>query len=297
MATTVYPTRKATCGMHHCYFDPDKLTDEQRARWDWAIAEYNKILNGNVERQISRMSAQDKENLLHSFPMFRVSGESLDEDARKVLRLFHGLSGGAEGDPRSALFARLLTGKQPLSWPPPSTFHHPWYEVIEGNGPFEVMLSDAHTQAPSPEHGELAPLYSLCIDHCPWLVDSTNDAAHRLFVLQERLNAKERRESDGTCFDWTPELLDEVRRALQESPEFLVRFEEWPLYRLRLNVRESSGERSAIPVEPTPESLLRINNVFDTHTLRVGYHLLGEPADAGAELRYAWQGWLLEKRL
>ena len=49
--------------MHHCYFDPDQLTAEQRARWDFAIAEYNRILNRNVERQIGRMSDHDKENL------------------------------------------------------------------------------------------------------------------------------------------------------------------------------------------------------------------------------------------
>lgn len=281
--------------MHHCYFDPDKLTDEQRGRWDWAIAEYQTILNRNVERQIGRMSVQDKENLLHSFPMFRMGAESLDDDVRKVLRLFHGLSGGAEGDPRSALFARLLLGKPPLERPPPSTFHHPWYEVIEDDGPFTVMVSDAHSQPPSAEHGELAPLHSLCIDHCPWIVVSMNEAAQRLFDLQEQLNALERRDSSETCFDWTPELMAEVRLALQDDPQFLVRFEEWPVYRLRLSSREASGDVSTFSGELKPDALTRINSVFDTLTLRIGYRPLAQTAETGATTAYVWLGWLLEK--
>lgn len=281
--------------MHHCYFDPNNLTDEQRARWDWAIAEYQVILNRNVERQIGHMSVQDKENLLHSFPMFCTGAESPDDDVRKVLRLFHGLSGGAEGDPRSALFARLLLGKSPLDRPPPSTFHHPWYEVIEDDGPFAVMVSDAHSQPPSVEHGELEPLHSLCIDHCPWMVVSMNEAAHRLFDLQEQLNALERRDSSETCFDWTQALMADVTSALQDDPQFLIRFEEWPVYRLRLNPREASGDVSALSRALTPGALARISSVFDTLTLRIGYRPLARIAEAGATTPYVWLGWLLEK--
>ena len=281
--------------MHHCYFDPDKLTDEQRARWDWAIAEYQVILNRNVERQIGRMSVQDKENLLHSFPMFRVGAESLDDDVRKVLRLFHSLSGGAKGDPRSALFARLLLGKPTLERPPPSTFHHPWYEVIEEDGPFAVTVRDAHSQPPSTEHGEWAPLHSLCIDHCPWLVVSMNEAAQGLFDLQEQLNALERRDSSAPCFDWTPELITEVTNALGNDPQFLVRFEEWPIYRLRLHPREATGSISPFSGALEPDALARINSVFDTLTLRIGYRPLAQAAGMGTATAYAWLGWLLEK--
>ena len=281
--------------MHHCYFDPDKLTDEQRARWDWAIAEYQVIQNRNVERQIGRMSAQDKENLLQSFPMFRMGAESLDDDVRKVLRLFHSLSGGAKGDPRSALFSRLLLGKPPLERPPPSTFHHPWYAVIEDDGPFTVMVSDAHSQPPSAELGELAPLYSLCIDHCPWLVVSMNEAAQRLFDLQEQLNATERRDGSEPRFDWTPDLIAEVTSALQNDPQFLVRFEEWPTYRLRLHPREATGDISAFAGALTPGALMRLNSVFDTLPLRIGYRPLTRAAETGAATAYVWLGWLLEK--
>jgi hypothetical protein len=281
--------------MHHSYFDPDKLTDEQRARWDWAIAEYQVILNRNVERQIGRMSVQDKENLLHSFPMFRMGAESLDDDVRKVLHLFHSLSGGAMGDPRSALFARLLLGKPPLERPPPSTFHHPWYEVIEDDGPFKVMVSDAHWQPPSVEHGEQAPLYSLCIDHCPWLVERMNAAAQRLFDLQAQLNTRERRRSGETCFDWTPELLAEVTGTLHDDPQFFVRFEEWPVYRLRLSPREATESDRPFSGELAPDALAHIENVLDTRALRIGYRPHAAVTEARGASRHTGLGWLLEK--
>ena len=279
--------------MHHCYFDPDKLTDAQRARWGVAIAEYNRILNRNVERQIGLMSDRDKEDFLLSFPTFSAGGDSVDENVRQVLRLFYGMSGGSRGDPRSALLARLLDGKQPLRAPPPSTFHQPWYEVIEEDGPFEVTLSDAHFSPASPDHGEHDPTHSLCIDRCPWQVVHLNDAAHRLFALQQRLDRKARREPGGTSFGWTRALLSDVLDAYRDGPEFVVQYEEWPLYRLRLCPRESIGEPEQISQKATPESLRRTDTVFDTQALRPGQRVLGS-VDA-TMLRHEWQGWLLEK--
>ena len=279
--------------MHHCYFDPDKLTDAQRARWDFAIAEYSKILNRNVERQLGQMSDHDKENFLLSFPTFSGGGDSVDENVRQVLRLFYGMSGGSKGDPRSALLARLLDGKQPLRAPPPSTFHRPWYEVIEDDGPFEVMLSDAHLSPASPDDGEHEPTHSLCIDRCPWRVVHMNDAAHRLFALQERLNGKARRGRDGTAFGWTRTLLGDVLGAYRGGPELVVQHEEWPLYRLRLCRRESIGDAELLGQAVTPQSLLRTDTVFDTQALRPGLRVRGS-GDATMR-RYEVLGWLLEK--
>lgn len=279
--------------MHHCYFDPDQLTAEQRARWDFAIAEYNRILNRNVERQIGRMSDHDKENFLLSFPTFSVGDEPTDENVKQVLRLFYGMSGGAEGDPRSALLARLLDGKAPLRAPPPSTFHRPWYEVIEDDGPFEVSLSDAHFSCDPEDQGEPEPTHSLCIDRCPWLVVRMNDAAQRLFAMQQRLDNEARRERDGSAFGWTPALLCDVLDAYRDAPEFVVQHEEWPPYRLRLARRESIDDADRVGQEVTPESLQRTDTVFDTQALGLGLRVLG--SEDGTKLRYEWQGWLLEK--
>jgi hypothetical protein len=279
--------------MHHCYFDPDKLSDEQRARWDHAIAEYNKILDRNVERQIGRMSDHDKENFLLCFPTFSAGEESIEEDVRQVLRLFYGMSGGSEGNPQSALLARLLDGKPPLRAPPPSTFHRPWYEVIEDDGPFEVIVSDAHLSCAPSEHDEHDATHSLCIDRCPWLVVHMNDAAHRLFDMQERLDSKARREPDGTAFGWTSALLNDVLGAYRDRPEFIVRHEDWPPYRLSLRRRESIGDPGLVRQDATPESLRRTATVFDTQALRLGHRVLG--TEDSTKLRYEWRGWLLEK--
>ena len=284
---------KATFPMHHCYFDPDQLSDEQRARWDFAIAEYNRILERNVERQIGQMSEHDKKNFLLSFPTFKANGEASDDNVRQVLRMFYGMSGGAEGNPRSALLARLLAGKQPLRAPPPSTFHRPWYEVIEDDGPFEVVLGDAHQSCALPELGEPDPTYSLCIDHCPWQVVRMNGAAQRLFALQQELDSKARRENGETAFEWTEALLGDVRAAYRDGPELVVQHEEWPPYRLRLSRRVAVGEPEVAGQDATVESLRRTETVFDTQALRLGRRVLG--SDDDNQVRYEWLGWLLEK--
>ena len=279
--------------MHHCYFDPDQLSDEQRARWGLAIAEYNRILERNVERQIGQMSEHDKRDFLLSFPAFKAGGETVDDNVRQVLRMFYGMSGGAEGNPRSALLARLLAGKQPLRAPPPSTFHRPWYEVIEDDGPFEVVLGDAHCSSCPTDPGHHESAHSICIDHCPWQIVRMNGAAQRLLALQQRLDSKARRENGETAFEWTEALLGDVRAAYRDGPELIVQHEEWPPYRLRLNRRVAVGEPEVAGQDATVESLRRTETVFDTQALRLGRRVLG--SDDGNPVRYEWLGWLLEK--
>ena len=281
--------------MHHSYFDPDKLTDEQQARWAWAIAEYNTIVERNVERQISRMTELDKANLLQSFPMYQDEEASIDKAVRKVLQLFYGMSGGAEGDPRSALFARLLDGKQPLRAPPPSTFHQPWYEVIEEDGPFAVMLSDAHVARASFAPDEPNVTRSISLDHCPWTVIRMNDAATRLFALQEQLDEKLFQERDGPASGWAPAFLGEVLKAYQDGPELLVQHEEWPPYRLRLGPCAARDDSVRIDQGVTAASLASADTVFDTQALRISHRLSDAGAGAREDVRHELLGWLLEK--
>lgn len=40
---------------------------------------------------------------------------------------------------KSRLFWRIRSGKQPLAYPPPTSFSCPWYELIEVAGPHEVV--------------------------------------------------------------------------------------------------------------------------------------------------------------
>jgi hypothetical protein len=279
--------------MHHSYFDPDKLTDEQRARWDCALAEYNRIVERNVERQISRMTDFDKASLLQCFPKCQNEEASIDKAVRKVLQLFYGMSGGAEGDPRSALFARLLDGKPPLRAPPPSTFHQPWYEVIEEDGPFAVMLSDAHVARAAPAAGEANVSRSLCLDHCPWTVIGMNDAASRLFALQEQLDEKlfRERECDGPASGWTADFLEAVLKAYRDGPELLVQHEEWPPYRLRLGACQARDDSVRPDPETAAPALAPTDTVFDPRAL----HIRRRRPEAGAEVGHDGPGWQLEK--
>ena len=279
--------------MHHCYFDPDKLSDEQKARWEPAIAQYNRILERNVERQFSRMSEQDKRDFLSSFAQCPGDDKLIEDDVRKLLRQFYGMSGGASGNPRSALLARLLDGKEPLRAPPPSTFHHPWYEVIEEDGPFAVMLSDAHVSSQPARPDSPDSTHSICVDHCPWTVVRLNDAARRLFVLQDRLEKTAHRECGDTCFAWTPELLADVLAAYADGPELLVRYEEWSPYRLLPAGRQATGDAPETPPEVTPASLKCTNSVFDTRALCPGQCA---PCAADDKESGACLGWRLEKK-
>lgn len=88
------------------FFEKTELSSEQRQRWDYATDLYNRLIADNHVR-------------LGTIPR------------------------GQPGHPKSALFHRLLTGKQPLPNPPPLDFSYPWYDVIEGQGPWDV-LSHGH---------------------------------------------------------------------------------------------------------------------------------------------------------
>lgn len=57
---------------------------------------------------------------------------------RQMLSILRSLSGGAAGDSKSAMFSRLLNGKPVLLHAPPVAWSYPWYEAVEGDGPFEV---------------------------------------------------------------------------------------------------------------------------------------------------------------
>lgn len=64
---------------------------------------------------------------------------------------------------KSALFHRLLQGKEPLPIPPPRSHSYPWYELIE-NGvgyPFEVWK-------PKSWDASFTPYPSIVIDQSPW---------------------------------------------------------------------------------------------------------------------------------
>lgn len=92
------------------FFTAETLTPEQQARWDAAMATYAQVMANNAAK----------------------FGEPV-------------LSLSQAGHPKSALFWRLLEGKDPLPAPPPLSYSYPWYSVVEDAGPWTVVAPGEHT--------------------------------------------------------------------------------------------------------------------------------------------------------
>ncbi len=76
------------------FFDPSQLSPEQSARWPQAAEAYEVVM------------------------------QSLDGSGQRT-------AVPQPGHPKSALFARLLNGKKPLRYPPPTSYSYPWYAALE----------------------------------------------------------------------------------------------------------------------------------------------------------------------
>lgn len=102
------------------FFDPNNLTPAQRESWGAAVVEYGRIQQTNRERLLLTLTASDREAYALLNPVPKASTRFV----------------------KSALFGRLLEGKQALPFPPPCSFSYPWYSVIEDEGPWDVQVPD-----------------------------------------------------------------------------------------------------------------------------------------------------------
>lgn len=87
------------------YFDPERLTPEQQSRWDWALAEYERIQDVNRERFIQSMSIDRRDEYLTAA---RRQRPGFNDDLRAYL--------------------------------PPTSYSYPWYDIIEKPGPHSVTV-------------------------------------------------------------------------------------------------------------------------------------------------------------
>lgn len=133
----------------------DTLPPELLARWDHAVAEYDRVLQG-------------------------ICGDNA------ACRL---LCYNANRE-KSSLFWRLLNGKDPLPMPPPTRYSYPWYEIIETPGPYRVgdIWFLAYGKALGQQLAEIRGTDiedRLFIEQCGWAVLSRNAAAQEMLeVLQ-----------------------------------------------------------------------------------------------------------------
>lgn len=116
------------------FFNKDQLTKAQYSRWQSASATYVATLATNralrLKKHLKTLNSQDMVAVLDGIPT----------DANMWLGgASHTPTCDTPGHPKSALFARLLDGKEPLVYPPPISFGYPWYDVIEGQGPWDII--------------------------------------------------------------------------------------------------------------------------------------------------------------
>lgn len=135
------------------FFDENNLTEEQRARYEWAVAEYARIQEAN---------------------RLRIEQAGLAASPHQI-------------GPKSALFSRLLEGKAALPYPPPTSFSYPWYDIIEKPGPHQVSIGGGVSVAGIAHcDGGMGSDCHIVLNQCPWNVLRKNDgAAAFLTFLQQ----------------------------------------------------------------------------------------------------------------
>lgn len=184
------------------YYDQNALTDAQRARYPEAVKAYERVMEQNAELR-------------------KASG--LPDVYWQIMDVCNGPG------PKSALFNRLLEGKEPLPYPPPTAFSYPWYGIVETPGAHRVMLDAGQTLV-----GEMEAQWSevegsigiIGINQCSWSIMRRNAAAETLAALLSRWKVLP--EDQQT----TSPLMSEIRRELRDGPEWIVRHSYWPEYRL-----------------------------------------------------------------
>lgn len=216
----------------------DSLPPELLDRWDHAVSEYDRVLH-------------------------EICGKS------ETKRLFF-YNATRE---KSALFWRLLNGKEPLPMPPPTSFAYPWYEIVENPGPHPVgdiwfrsygrLLDSRLAELRGTDRED-----HLFIQQCGWTVLSRNAAAQEMWNVMQ----------DGHF------TLDDQNRLMAAGPEWIVQYGKWPAYRLFVQrYRWYTLLKSMVPVL----SLVNSSSWSGTRTVVIGEH--GKDAEMESD------GWFLEK--
>lgn len=171
---------------------------------------------------------------------------------------------------RSALLMRLLAGKKPLIYPPPTSNHYPRYELVDSNRDVAVCLDDIVSMTGT---GTLADA-CMVLDLCPFGIMAMNRPARAITRL---LTGVER--FDGMRF---LELAD-------EKPVWTLKHGPWPAWELSIGLGDgSTGWRNiASPLVPGRPA----------DVLREGWRM---PSDKGdprrdEELRFGRRIWVLRK--
>ncbi len=131
--------------------DFEKLTPSQQARYEWALAEYNRIQERNSAPGMTTIAPGVSPLIKH------------------------------RPNPKSRLFARLLQGKPPLPVPPPTSFSYPWYELIEDGFSENVSLDGFADGFGTPVH------QGIRLNQAVWKIMLHNAAAKSLMAFSLKI--------------------------------------------------------------------------------------------------------------
>lgn len=88
---------------------------------------------------------------------------------------------------KSALFRRLLSGREPFPVPPPTSYSYPWYGLLDAPGPRSVSIGGGGTLASEIRAADIDEFLqgtheSLMVNQDAWIIERCNDSARRLMA-------------------------------------------------------------------------------------------------------------------
>lgn len=120
------------------YLDLKNLTPAQMYRWDQAVVEYDRIQTDAIARFVSRATPERVQRLCAEL-------DCEPEGLVNAIKRSADFTRHQAGNPKSALFARLVDGKPALRFPPPLNYGQPNYDLIEERGPWDTGETGADT--------------------------------------------------------------------------------------------------------------------------------------------------------
>jgi hypothetical protein len=132
--------------------------------------------------------------------------------------------------PKSALFARLLEGKEPLPFPPPTSFSYPWYDLVELPGPHTVSSVGGTANLAALLNGDMGTgcERKILINQCVWGGEHANAAAEELLAIEEEFSRRSHAEPALAPF-W-----QRIQDAYRANPVFIVRYGRWEPFQMRI---------------------------------------------------------------
>lgn len=161
------------------FFDEKNLTPEQTQNWDSALSGYAEIQAKNQADDFANMTCAERE-------FYKSEGAETDDQIKALMGKFSHMMSGGVGNSKSALFARLLEGKQPLPFPPPCSYSYPWYGVIEDAGPWAIgPTSDAKVLDELKYTDESSGEVRILINQASWLLVSEQSTTEAIVTFNK----------------------------------------------------------------------------------------------------------------